>query len=148
MMRDPLDPQYTAFDAYGNEGPDFEYWAPIWQAERIAEAKALDIVRRRNWLVDRLIVLSGNPMCVYCRTQPANSVDHIVPQSRNGADLLSNYAPVCMWCNLHKGKFTPLEWLNRLEGVPYAAVFGPPIHIPLTDVQSARLAELIQGARA
>lgn len=43
--------------------------------------------------------------CVSCDSL-ADTVDHIVPISRGGADALSNYQPMCSRCNGRKGDKT------------------------------------------
>ena len=48
--------------------------------------------------------------CAYCG-QPGGSLspDHIIPLARGGANTMSNIAPACRACNLHKGARTPVE---------------------------------------
>lgn len=50
----------------------------------------------------------GGP-CVYCGAQ-AESVDHVVPLSRGGAEHVDNLVPACGWCNLSKGNKLLDEW--------------------------------------
>lgn len=45
--------------------------------------------------------LRGLP-CRWCG-KPSNSVDHIVPLSRGGANSFENFAPACLECNTRKG---------------------------------------------
>lgn len=43
-----------------------------------------------------------NNCCVYCGAI-ATSIDHVIPLSKGGADVLSNLLPSCHPCNLSKG---------------------------------------------
>jgi hypothetical protein len=46
---------------------------------------------------------STGPLCSYCRTNPATSIDHVEPRV-NGGDLTdSNTTPACTFCNSSKG---------------------------------------------
>jgi hypothetical protein len=41
--------------------------------------------------------------CQYCGAQGADHVDHIIPSSKGGEDVLSNYILACARCNMRKG---------------------------------------------
>lgn len=41
--------------------------------------------------------------CQYCGAKHADHVDHIVPRSKGGEDILANYILACARCNLRKG---------------------------------------------
>jgi hypothetical protein len=43
------------------------------------------------------------PLCSYCRTNPATSVDHVFPRSRGGDLTDDNLTPACTHCNSSKG---------------------------------------------
>lgn len=45
--------------------------------------------------------LAGLP-CRYCGA-PSDSVDHVKPLSRGGANTLDNMAPSCLPCNVKRG---------------------------------------------
>jgi 5-methylcytosine-specific restriction endonuclease McrA len=49
--------------------------------------------------------------CVYCEA-PAEHLDHVVPLSRGGRDILSNVVPACAPCNLDKASQTLAEWVG------------------------------------
>lgn len=50
--------------------------------------------------------------CSYCDCGIFEHVDHIVPVSRGGSNLISNLAPSCSPCNLQKKNRTIWEWLH------------------------------------
>lgn len=54
--------------------------------------------------------------CAYC-DKPANTVDHVMPRSRGGADSWENLVACCMKCNNVKGDRTPAEmgWALRFR---------------------------------
>lgn len=62
----------------------------------------------RKWW-DQVVATHGG-MCVYCGCVPADSLDHVIPRSRGGADHPSNLVPACRPCNSSKGARTPEEW--------------------------------------
>ncbi|MFV2104909.1 HNH endonuclease [Micromonospora sp. LOL_024] len=47
--------------------------------------------------------LKPTPLCSYCRTNPATSIDHVVPRVRNGDLTDRNLTPACTFCNSSKG---------------------------------------------
>lgn len=55
-------------------------------------------------------------LCVYCRTAPANSVDHFCPLSRGGADDYANIVPACRRCNSLKRESEPHSWIEKTHG--------------------------------
>jgi 5-methylcytosine-specific restriction endonuclease McrA len=93
-----------------------------WKArdpEKAALQKALDTQRRRarlggirssisldEWR-ERIALFSGN--CAYCDAE-ALHMDHVIPLSRGGEDVILNVVPACAPCNLSKGNKLPLEW--------------------------------------
>ncbi|MBE3589998.1 MAG: HNH endonuclease [Firmicutes bacterium] len=52
-----------------------------------------------RWRRLRAMVLAREPLCRACavegRVTPATDVDHIVPRSRGGTDVLDNLQPLC-----------------------------------------------------
>lgn len=50
-------------------------------------------------------------LCVYCATEPADHLDHMVPKSRGGTGALVNLAPCCTPCGQDKGDRTIAEWI-------------------------------------
>lgn len=41
--------------------------------------------------------------CLICQGSKRITKDHMVPLSRGGTHYITNLAPVCYYCNLHKG---------------------------------------------
>lgn len=41
--------------------------------------------------------------CFDCGVEPAGGVDHIVPRSRGGRNVVENLQPACIACNKRKG---------------------------------------------
>lgn len=63
----------------------------------------------RAWLELREQILERDGFtCRYCGA-PADSVDHIIPRSRKGADDPDNLVAACRTCNSSKGARTPEE---------------------------------------
>lgn len=62
-------------------------------------------------------------LCMYCGERYSSSLltrDHIVPQSRNGANTWENCASACRPCNQRKGNQTCEEAGMKLLAVPYS----------------------------
>lgn len=68
------------------------------------------IMRRDQWI------------CAYCEG-PADTVDHIVPQSRSGASTFGNQVASCLACNQTKADRTPREAGMQLRHAPF--VYDP-----------------------
>ncbi|MGC4936144.1 HNH endonuclease [Gordonia sp. DT30] len=68
------------------------------------------ILRRDQWI------------CAYCEG-PADTVDHIVPQSRGGASTFGNQVAACKSCNGFKADRTPREAAMALRHAPF--VYDP-----------------------
>lgn len=73
------------------------------------------IIRRREW--NRKVLLNKyNGICAHCGEQvnlihdhpKSATIDHVVPLSRGGLDVISNMQLLCYECNQMKG--------NDLEG--------------------------------
>ncbi|MFC8076349.1 RHS repeat-associated core domain-containing protein [Streptomyces sp. NPDC057307] len=84
----------------------------------------------RNMLADYNIGVNRNPslptpLCSYCRTNPAQAVDHVQPRIRGGDLTDANTTPACKRCNSSKSDYgAPLT--------PPASYTGPwpPPHWP------------------
>ena len=62
------------------------------------------------WQVIRAKVFATKgSQCHYCGAD-ASQVDHVLPRSRGGLDVLDNLVPACALCNHAKGDMTPEEW--------------------------------------
>ncbi|MBW4580681.1 MAG: HNH endonuclease [Tildeniella nuda ZEHNDER 1965/U140] len=51
----------------------------------------------------------GN-LCAYCQSGGAKTMDHFIPVSKGGSDVLSNLLPCCWSCNSSKQDKDPKEW--------------------------------------
>lgn len=74
--------------------------------ERYQNIEGMEKIREQNRkrqqkkrAKDRSIL--GNMLCAYCG-DPADSVDHIIPISREGKDDADNLVPACLHCNMEK----------------------------------------------
>lgn len=57
-----------------------------------------------------LALAKNGGLCVYC-SAVADSVDHVIPQSKGGSHDLDNLVPACMTCN--RSKKDRLDWKPR-----------------------------------
>lgn len=73
-------------------------------------ASSATILRRDQWI------------CAYCEG-PADTVDHIVPQSRGGRSTFGNQVAACKQCNGFKAARTPREAAMPLRHAPF--VYDP-----------------------
>jgi len=65
------------------------------------------------------LLLKFGHTCAYCgglSKDPVLEVEHETPRSRGGSDRASNLAIACHTCNQTKGKRTPEEWAQALNG--------------------------------
>ncbi len=51
--------------------------------------------------------------CVYCDKEKGSTLDHFLPISLGGADILSNLVPACRSCNASKYNNDPRDWYKR-----------------------------------
>lgn len=51
-----------------------------------------------------------NNKCAYCESTENLTIDHIVPQSKGGLDLLENVVCCCKSCNSSKGHIDWKDW--------------------------------------
>jgi len=70
------------------------------------------------------IAAAGTGLCPYCGIQIGMiydsivmHIDHIIPLSRGGTNLIENLEPICVTCNLSKHDKTKEEYLEWLETV-------------------------------
>lgn len=52
-------------------------------------------------------------LCAYCRSNRAETLDHIKPKSKGGSSLRSNMLPCCRDCNHSKGSRPWLTWFKE-----------------------------------
>jgi 5-methylcytosine-specific restriction endonuclease McrA len=74
---------------------------------------------RRTALSRRAVFIRDDHTCQYCGRR-ADSIDHVVPRSRGGANVWENVAAACRPCNLDKRDRTPEEAGMRLLRTPQA----------------------------
>lgn len=76
---------------------------------RIPNSKRIPVSRRG-------VLRRDNYRCGYC-SQSANTIDHVLPKSRGGADTWENLVACCLRCNNAKGDRTPQEigWQLRVK---------------------------------
>lgn len=67
----------------------------------------------------KYVYLRDDNQCGYCQ-DPANTIDHILPQSRKGQTTYENTVACCTRCNDKKKNRTPQEAGMRLLKKPYA----------------------------
>lgn len=67
----------------------------------------------------RGVLRRDNHLCAYCGKN-ANTIDHVVPKSRGGADSWENLVACCLRCNNLKGDLTlaQLGWSLRIVPKP------------------------------
>lgn len=76
---------------------------------RIPNARQVPVSRRG-------VLRRDNFNCGYCG-KSANTIDHVLPKSRGGADSWENLVACCLRCNNAKGDRTPSEigWELRVK---------------------------------
>lgn len=62
--------------------------------------RTADSTYRRN----RAIILQGDPLCHWCKKQPATQADHLIEHDRGGTDDVENLVPSCSQCNGRRGQ--------------------------------------------
>ena len=97
---------------------------PVWGSTGSWERPSVIILRRyvripsgRNVPVSRRGVLRrDNHRCGYCGSV-ANTIDHVLPRSRGGANTWENLIACCLKCNNKKSDHTPAEmnWTLRIK---------------------------------
>ncbi|XVU22525.1 HNH endonuclease [Actinoplanes sp. CA-054009] len=56
-----------------------------------------------EYVRNRKIILSDDPICCICNSRLATTADHIVPLSRGGDNGIYNLRPACFRCNSGRG---------------------------------------------
>lgn len=64
----------------------------------------------------RLVARFGGK-CAYCRAQPHEHFEHVIPLARGGRHSIGNLLPSCSTCNLSKGSKLLSEW-RLIEPLP------------------------------
>jgi 5-methylcytosine-specific restriction protein A len=63
------------------------------------------------------LAIAAHPYCVDCGTTTDLCADHIIPRSRGGLNVLSNYEVRCRSCNTARGNRKPV-FLERTASDP------------------------------
>jgi len=63
-------------------------------------------------MFDKLSDLDGGAYCAYCGDY-ASCVDHVMPVSRGGPNIIDNFVLACDHCNRVKKGFLKQEYLTR-----------------------------------
>lgn len=102
----------------------------------------VNVPRRGTGWSRRGVLQRDEYTCIYCGIQAGNllkgrrlnradfTIDHILPQSRNGRNTWSNTACACPECNGRKGDRTPheagmkLRWEPKIPRVDYLVASG------------------------
>ncbi len=72
----------------------------------------------RGFFPDEKLKLKIPPACWYCGSTEHLSVDHVIPQSRNGSHGGENLISCCRFCNSSKGSTDLLAWMERRGQFP------------------------------
>jgi 5-methylcytosine-specific restriction endonuclease McrA len=97
---------------------------PVWGSNRSWDRPSVIILRRYVRVPNggtvpvsrRGVLRRDSHRCGYCGSS-ANTIDHVLPRSRGGADSWENLVACCLKCNNIKGDRTPNEmgWKLRLN---------------------------------
>ncbi|MHB1171124.1 MAG: HNH endonuclease [Lacisediminihabitans sp.] len=100
---------------------------PVWGSSGSYERPSVILLTRYVRIPNtRLIPVSRRGVlrrdgqrCAYCGGS-ANTIDHVLPRSRGGADSWENLVACCLRCNNLKGDRTPAEmhWTLRVRPRP------------------------------
>lgn len=92
--------------------------------------KIMRVVRRVKLGLDKMhgppqvskrgILGRDSHLCAYCGTYGANTVDHVIPQSKGGRSSWMNLVAACKECNNKKRDRTPEEAGMPLKVTPFA----------------------------
>lgn len=72
-------------------------------------------------------ILAEDVVCVWCREEPATTIDHVHPLNRGGGNHPLNLGGACGTCNYNKGDFLPMElgWVLCLRRQAFALALPP-----------------------
>jgi hypothetical protein len=76
------------------------------------------------------IALAGS--CHYCGDDSNLSLDHLIPQFRNGEHSANNLVVACRFCNSSKGSLDFLEWMAKKESFPRIGVLRRYLKLAIT----------------
>ncbi|MTE23408.1 MULTISPECIES: HNH endonuclease [Microbacterium] len=99
--------------------------APVWSVSGPHDRPAVIVLNRyvripharRIPVTRRGVLRRDGYRCGYCG-RAANTIDHVLPRSRGGADSWENLVAACVTCNNVKSDRTPQEMGWKLRHVP------------------------------
>lgn len=83
------------------------------------------------------LVARDGKMCAYCAKRPVESIDHVIPRSRNGEHTWLNTVGACTPCNGRKADRTPAEAGMQLKVTPTVPPGGRWLIFALADLDPA-----------
>lgn len=63
-----------------------------------------DLLPYKLWVALRERVIAANPICVKCKRNLVDDVDHIIPIAQGGTDDIDNLQGLCRGCHAKKTK--------------------------------------------
>jgi len=71
--------------------------------------------------------------CAYCGYEdPVMTVDHIIPRSKNGLDILENLLPACRKCNYSRGNRMDSGFFEQVRTPPPLNELNPPKNVSVS----------------
>ena len=71
--------------------------------------------------------------CSYCGFEDSvMTVDHIIPRSKGGLDILENLLPACRKCNYSRGNRMTGGFFENLRTPPTLHVLNPPKNVSVS----------------
>lgn len=104
---------------YTIKGVNSEYTIPA----AIMLAEYVRMPMRKAFVTKKNVLRRDKYMCQYCGktlTASSGTIDHVMPQSRNGGNEWTNLVSACYACNCKKGNRTPKEASMKLHKEPKA----------------------------
>lgn len=101
-----------------------QYTPEYKQQERHREKRQELGLSRRAWInpkVREFVLARDNYMCVYCNSASNLTLDHIIPEIKNGDNSTENLVVACRVCNAKKREFTIEQ-----AGLSYREGYNPP----------------------
>lgn len=78
---------------------------------RIDETELIHARTARHRFRQRIFGAWGN-RCCYC-SEPAESLDHVLPKVKGGLTVAENLVPACLACNRRKGHLEVFSWWRQ-----------------------------------
>ena len=88
-------------------------WEKYQNIEGMDKIREQNRVRQQRFRAQKKVALIGDGhVCVYCGGY-ADTVDHVIPKAKLGADVAENTVPCCLSCNMEKTNDDLDNFLNR-----------------------------------